>query len=147
MTMTTASLMTRAQDGAVDEPTLRPDPEARLGAVPTAPSTRSGFWLSTTCCLWARRSGVRCCAGRGCIARIWRSGAKARDAVAREGLAPKAKARRSAEQVEMEKLRRKNQRLEVELARTKLALEITGKAHALLELLSESAGSEARSKQ
>lgn len=37
-------------------------------------------------------------------------------------------------------------RLEAELARTKLALEITGKAHALLEMLSESAATEPKSK-
>ena len=36
--------------------------------------------------------------------------------------------------------------LEAELARTRLALEITGKAHALLELLSEGADSEPKSK-
>ena len=73
----------------------------------------------------------------------WR---KARDAGARDGLAPKKKARRSPEQVELEKLRRRNERLEAELAKTKLALEITGKAHALLELLSESADVEPKSK-
>ena len=73
----------------------------------------------------------------------WR---KARDAGARDGLAPKAKARRSPEQVELERLRRRNERLEAELARTRLALEITGKAHALLELLSESADSDPKSK-
>ena len=73
----------------------------------------------------------------------WR---KARDAGAREGLAPRAKARRSPEQVEVEKLRRRNERLEADLARTKLALEITGKAHALLELLSESADCDPKSK-
>lgn len=47
--------------------------------------------------------------------------------------------RRSAEQIELDQLRKKTARLESELERTKLALEITGKAHALLELLSESA--------
>ena len=73
----------------------------------------------------------------------WR---KARDAGAREGLAPKAKARRSPEQVEVEKLRRRTERLEAELVRTRLALEITGKAHARLELLSESADSDPKSK-
>jgi transposase len=52
---------------------------------------------------------------------------------------PAARRRKSAEQVELDKLRRRNERLETELAKTKLALEITGKAHALLELLSESA--------
>jgi transposase len=73
----------------------------------------------------------------------WR---KARAAGARDGLAPKAKARRSPEQVELERLRCRNERLETELAKTKLALEITGKAHALLELLSESADSDPKSK-
>ncbi len=73
----------------------------------------------------------------------WR---KARAAGARDALAPKGRARRSPEQVELERLRRKNDRLESELAKTKLALEITGKAHALLELLSESADTEPRSK-
>jgi hypothetical protein len=46
----------------------------------------------------------------------------------------------------LERLRRRNERLEAELAKTKLALEITGKAHALLELLSESADSDPKSK-
>ena len=52
--------------------------------------------------------------------------------------------KRTAEQVELERLRRRNERLEAELARTKLALEITGKAHALLELISESAASDTK---
>jgi transposase-like protein len=73
----------------------------------------------------------------------WR---KAREAGAHQGLAPKAKSKRSPEQVELDRLRRRNDRLEEELARTRLALEITGKAHALLELLSESADTEPRSK-
>lgn len=74
----------------------------------------------------------------------WR---KARDAGARKGLAPKAKkSKRTAEQIELEKLRRRNELLEAELERTKLALEITGKAHALLEMLSESADSDPKSK-
>ena len=48
--------------------------------------------------------------------------------------------------VELERLRRRNERLETELARTRLALEITGKAHALLEMLSESAATDPKSK-
>jgi len=43
--------------------------------------------------------------------------------------------------VENERLRRENEKLTAELARTKAALEVVGKAHALLELLSESADS------
>jgi len=56
--------------------------------------------------------------------------------------APAARKRKSAEQVELERLRRRNEKLEKELKKTQLALEITGKAHALLELLSESADNE-----
>lgn len=52
--------------------------------------------------------------------------------------------RRDGSQVENDKLRRKNERLEAELAKTRLALEITGKAHALLELISESADTETK---
>lgn len=73
----------------------------------------------------------------------WR---KQAEAGAREGLAAKSRKRRSREEVELEKLRAKNARLEAELAKTKTALEITGKVHALLEQLSESADTEPRSK-
>jgi transposase-like protein len=73
----------------------------------------------------------------------WR---RARDAGALSGLAaPARRPRRTPEQVELERVRRRNQRLEAELARTKTALEIVGKAHALLEQLSESADSAPRS--
>jgi transposase len=47
----------------------------------------------------------------------------------------------TAEQAEVERLRRENEKLAKDLARTKAALEVMGKAHALLELLSESAES------
>jgi hypothetical protein len=39
----------------------------------------------------------------------------------------------------LEKLRRRNAKLEADLTKTRLALDIMGKAHALLEELSESA--------
>ncbi len=45
---------------------------------------------------------------------------------------------RTAEQAEVERLRRQNEKLARDLARSQAALEIMGKAHALLELLSES---------
>jgi hypothetical protein len=63
----------------------------------------------------------------------------------RAGDRPAKRGRRSVDQVELDKLRKRNSRLESELERTRLALEITGKAHALLELLSESADTENRS--
>jgi transposase len=73
----------------------------------------------------------------------WR---RAREAGALAGLAAQVRARKhTPEQVELERVRRRNQRLEAELARTRAALEIVGTAHALLEQLSESADSEPRS--
>jgi transposase len=58
--------------------------------------------------------------------------------------APATRRRKTAEQVELERLRKRNEKLEAELAKTQLALEITGKAHALLELLSESADNDTK---
>lgn len=68
----------------------------------------------------------------------WR---RARDGGVLSGPAPRPGRRpvRSAEAAEADRLRRDNERLQAELARTKAALEIVGKAHALLGLLSESA--------
>jgi transposase len=47
-------------------------------------------------------------------------------------------ARKSAEQIELEKLRRQNEKLTSALTKTRMALDIMGKAHALLAELSES---------
>jgi transposase-like protein len=76
----------------------------------------------------------------------WR---RARDGGVLAGPAPRPGRRpaRSAEQAEAERLRRDNERLQAELARTKAALEIVGKAHALLGLLSESAEAPTRERR
>ncbi|HEY5266500.1 MAG TPA: hypothetical protein VIJ40_06785 [Acidimicrobiales bacterium] len=66
----------------------------------------------------------------------WR---RARDAGT---LGAKRSTRTRGENREIEKLTKKNQRLEDELERTRLALDIVGKTHALLEKLSKSADSE-----
>ena len=58
------------------------------------------------------------------------------------GSGPAKRARKSAEQVELEKLRRQNAKLRSDLAKTRMALDIVGKAHALLGELSESAETE-----
>ena len=50
--------------------------------------------------------------------------------------------KRTPDQVELDKLRRRNERLERELAKTEAALMIMGKAHELLELLSESSAAD-----
>jgi transposase-like protein len=138
MTMTSASLNGRAHNVGVTDP----DPAAR--------PRRRAFSAEYKAAILDEYDALADHGGeRGAVLRReglysshiseWR---KARDAGGVEGLEPKARpSKRSAEQVELEKLRRRNERLEAELAKTKLALEITGKAHALLELLSESADS------
>ena len=68
---------------------------------------------------------------------------RARDAGALEGVAdsrrPGERPKRSVETAELERLRARNAKLETELTTTRTALDIMGKAHALLEQLSESA--------
>jgi len=141
--MTTASTLAR-DDGRVDQP----DPAARprrgsftaeykaavldeYDALPVGSPQRGAL---------LRREGLY----SSHIAE-WR---KQRDAAGLEGLSPRPRRGvRSPEQIELDKLRRRNERLEAELERTRLALEITGKAHALLELLSESADTEPPSKK
>lgn len=70
----------------------------------------------------------------------WR---KARDAGAAAGLTDRrqsaARAAKKAENAELARLQRENACLQAKLAKTETALQIMGKAHALLELLSESA--------
>jgi transposase-like protein len=71
--------------------------------------------------------------------------AKARDAgvltlpVDGSAAVKKTATRKSPEQIELEKLRRRNEKLEADLKKTRMALDIMGKAHALLEQLAESA--------
>jgi transposase len=135
----TASLVAPHDGGMADDPAARPrrrrfSPEYKLALLAeydrlTEPGDKGAL---------LRREGLY-------TSHIveWR---RARDAGALSGLAaPARRPRRTAEQVELERVRRRNQRLEAELARTKAALEIVGKAHALLEQLSESADSEPRS--
>lgn len=144
MTMTTASLNGRAHTEGVDDDDI--DPAAR----PTRRSFTAEYKAEILAeyDTWPKGSEQR-----GAILRReglysshiseWR---KQAEAGAREGLARKSKKRRTAEQVELDRLRTQNERLARELARTQTALEITGKVHALLEQLSESADTETRSK-
>jgi transposase len=144
MTMTTASLNGRAHTGGVTDDDI--DPAAR----PTRRTFSAEYKAEILAeyDTWPKGSEER-----GAILRReglysshiseWR---KQAEAGAREGLARRSKPRRSAEEIELDKLRAKNARLEAELERTRLALEITGKAHALLEKLSESVEHDPRSK-
>jgi transposase len=144
VTMTTASLNRRAHTGGVNEDDI--DPAAR-------PRRRSFTGEYKAEILAEYDSWPKGSEERGAILRReglysshlseWR---KQADAGVREGLARKSKKRRSAEEIELEKLRRQNKRLSSELVKAQTALEITGKVHALLEQLSESADTETRSK-
>jgi transposase-like protein len=73
----------------------------------------------------------------------WR---RARGAGALVGVADKPrKPARSETDREAERLRAENERLRAELAKTRAALDVVGKAHALLGLISESADTDPRS--
>lgn len=144
MTMTTASLNGRAHTGGVTDDDI--DPAAR--------PTRRSFSAEYKAEILAEYdSHAKGSDERGAILRReglysshiaeWR---KQAEAGARQGLARRSKQRRSAAEVELDKLRRQNERLTAELRKTRTALEITGKVHALLEQLSESADTESRSK-
>ena len=144
MTLTTASVNGRAQTGGVTDDDINP------AARPTRRTFSAEYKAEVLAEYdrWPRGSDER-----GAILRReglysshiseWRKQAAVG---AREGLARKSKKRRTAEQVELERLRRQNERLAIELKRTQTALEITGKVHALLEQLSESADTEEKSK-
>ncbi len=144
MTMTTASLNERAHTGGVNEDDT--DPAAR----PKRRTFSAGYKAEI---LAEYDSWPKGSEERGAILRReglysshiseWR---KQAEAGARQGLAAKSKKRRTAAEIEVEKLRRQNERLAAELRKTQTALEITGKVHALLEQLSESADTEPRSK-
>ena len=135
MTMTSSSLLDRAHDGAVIEPDQgdpAPKPQRRTFTIKYKSRIVDEYDALP-------KGG----SGRGALLRRealysshvseWRN---QRDRAADR---PGTRSRRSVEQVELDKLRKRNAKLEGELARTRLALEITGKAHALLEMLSESA--------
>ena len=144
MTMTTASLNGRAHTGGVTDDDI--DPAAK----PTRRSFTPEYKAEILAEYDSHPKGSE---ERGAILRReglysshlseWR---KQAEAGARDGLAAKSKKRRSAEEIELDKLRRQNERLTRELAKTQTALEITGKVHALLEQLSESADTDPRSK-
>ena len=75
---------------------------------------------------------------------LWR---RARDAGALAGLSERPHTpKRSPEQAELDRLRARAERAEAELAKTGAALDVVGKANALLEMLFESADTEPRSR-
>jgi transposase len=70
-----------------------------------------------------------------------------RDAGALDGLARSGRRGKDRDKTEIERLRKRAERAEAEFERTRAALDLVGKAHALLETLSESADTARRSKK
>ena len=141
MTMTSATLLARAHDGGVgdDDPAAKP--------------TRRRFSAEYKLAILDEYERLTDPGAKGALLRReglysshiveWR---RARDVGALNALAAQGrKPKRSAEAAELDRLRRQNERLQAELGRTKAALDIMGKAHALLESLSESADADPKS--
>jgi len=142
MTMTSTPLATRVHDGAVadDDPAARP--------------RRRAFSAEYKLAILEQYDRLEKPGAKGALLRReglysshiveWRRAREvgALNALAAQGRKPK----KSPEAAEVERLRRQNERLAAELGRTKAALEIMGKAHALLESLSESADSDPKSR-
>ena len=144
MTMTTATLTARAHDGSVpDEKDPAPRPKRRrftaeykqrilaeYDSLPEHSSERG---------VLVRREGLY----TSHMAE-WRNQA---ERAVLDALEPKKRtAKKTPAEKDLARSQARVAKLEAELARTKLALEITGKAHALLEMLSESAATETKSK-
>ena len=135
MTMTTA-VFTRPHDGRVTSPAPRP--------------TRRRFTGEYNAAIVAEYDGCTNAGEKGALLRReglysshiteWRR-ASASGSLAGLTGTPRS-GRRTPDQVELEKLKRRNERLERELAKTEAALTIMGKAQELLELLSESSATD-----
>jgi transposase len=146
MTMTTTPVLDRAQNGSVTEHDDADDPAAK--------PTRRRFSNDFKDQIVDEYDQAENSEARGALLRReglysshiseWRNQRSRRD---QPTATAKQRRRRGAEHGELERLRKKNVKLESELEHTKLALEITGKAHALLELLSESADIDPKYKQ
>ncbi len=137
MSMPSAVLNGRAHDGGVADPDPAARPRRRvfsaeyklavLAEYDAAPDGEKGSIL--------RREGLY-----SSHVTEWR---RARDAGALVALqAGTRKPSRHPAEIELEKLCRRHERTEAELARTRLALDMMGKASALLESLVESADSD-----
>ena len=135
MTMPTTALLARAHDGDVSDE----DPDAK--------PRRRRFSAKCKLEILAEYERLGDPGAKGALLRReqlysshiveWR---RAKEVGALAGLAPKARrSKRSAEQAEIDRLRRRNEKLEDQLAKHKQALEIQGKASELLaRLLAES---------
>lgn len=133
--MTTAALLARAQDEGVGDDDPAPKPKRRRFDAAYKLAILDEYERLTD--LGAKGALLRREGLYSSHLVEWR---RARDAGALKELGPKARsAKRSVEQVALDRAQRRIARLEDELAKHRLALEIQGKASELLErLLAES---------
>lgn len=133
-TTKTAETVSRDQDGDVQD---NNDPAARPTRRTFTAEEKLALHSAYDACdpgkkgEFARREGIY-----SSQLTEWRRARDAGTLAARDSVASRRDRR------EFDKLEQKNKRLEAELKRTRLALDIVGKAHALLEKLSESADNE-----
>jgi transposase-like protein len=137
MSMPNAVLNVRRHDGGVAEPDPAAKPRRRLFSAEYKLAVLAEYEAAADGDKGAvlRREGLY-----SSHITEWR---QARDAGGAGALVPHVRQpQRHPAELELERLRKRHQRTEAELARTRLALDIMGKAHALLEQLAESAGTE-----
>ena len=134
MTMTSAALKERAQNGAVPDDDPAPKPKRRR------------FGAEYKLSILEEYEHITEEGGKGALLRReglysshiveWQ---RAREVGALSGPTPKHRKKRTDAERELEKLRRRNERLEEQLAKHREALEIQGKASELLaQLLAQS---------
>ena len=143
MTMPTLT-MQRAHDEAMggDDPTLPPKPRRRSFSA----EYKMAILERYDACVGDGDKGALLRAEGLYTSHIveWR---RAREAAAAEALSPRVRRpKTSPEAAALAKANRRIERLEDELAKHKLALDIAGKAHALLEMLAEGAAPEQKHK-
>jgi transposase-like protein len=141
--MTMPTLTDRAHDGVVGDPPHPDRPQRRRFTADYKLSVLADYDRMTATGekgAFLRREGLH-------TANIveWR---RAREAgtLQRTGSAAAAAAKPAGDPAALAKANRKVARLEAELAKTKMALDIMGKTHALLEILAESADPDTKSK-
>ena len=141
MSLSTATAVAAADDGVVSAPSS-PDGPARRRSFTSAQKLMYLSEYETACetgqgAAFLRRAGLY-----SSLISEWR---KQRDAGLLEGKNPgDAVGRPSAAQAENARLKAQLRKAEVELSMTRTALEIMGKAHALLGQISESADTDPR---
>lgn len=139
MSLSSPVALATADDGVVSAP-ASPDGPTRRRSFTSAQKLKYLSEYETAC---ETGQGAAYLRGEGLYSSLMSEWRRQRDAGLLEGRSPgEAIGSPSREQAEIAKLRRQLAKAEQKLATTEMALEIMGKAHALLEQISESADTE-----